>query len=142
MIEINGTFFIQLINFFVMIFFLNHFLFKPILKMAERRDDKMKSLASETAKNKNKTEKTFEEYEAKISEMKKTASVIIVEAKKEAVGEQEKIIKEARTQFSLQIENAKKEIAAETKDAKNRLLRETETISKKIAAKLLGRSLG
>ncbi len=141
MIEINGTFFIQLANFLLMIFFLNHFLFKPVLAMVERRNEKMSSLESDAARYKDKGEHVMKDYEDKLYEMRKEASGMLAAARKGGLAEQEKIVGQARREFTLQIENAKNEIGRESKKASESLKKEVEEISSDIAKTLLGREV-
>ncbi len=141
MVEINGTFFIQLANFLLMIFFLNHFLFKPILAMVERRNEKMSSLESDAARYKDKGELVMKDYEDKLAEMRKEASGMLAAARKGGLAEQEKIVGQARREFTLQIENAKNEIGRESKKTSESLKKQVEEISSDIAKTLLGREV-
>lgn len=141
MIEINETFFIQLVNFLIMVFFLNHFLFKPVLEMVERRNKKMRSLSSDAAKSENNAQKAIDEYDAKMGKMRKETSRILMEARQQAVAEQEKILSSARKGFKSQMEEAIAKIQSESKEASGVLQAEAESISRQMVARLLGRSM-
>ncbi len=141
MIDINGTFFIQLVNFLIMVFFLNYFLFKPVLAMVERRNEKMRSLKSDAARNKDKGEKVMGKYENKLTEMRKETSGMLAAARKDGLAEQGKIVGQARKEFTRQIEDAKSEIGRESKKASESLKKHIEEISADIAKTLLGREV-
>jgi len=141
MIELNETFLIQLVNFFIMIFFLNHFLFKPVMENFEKRNKRISSFGADVAKFTDKSEKAIAEYEKKLVVMRKETGEILSSAKEEAIAEQTRLIQEARDGFAGQIESAKKEIASQVELASASLKKDADAISKDISSKLLGRSV-
>jgi F-type H+-transporting ATPase subunit b len=142
MIEINVTLIYQFINFFILIFFLNHFLFKPIMEVAERRNKKLRTFASDIAKFTQKADNVVTQYDEMTAEMKKMTAGILVTARQQSLAEHEKIIKESRNRFAQQMEKAKKEIKKESLKTSKVLQKEAEKISRDIATRLLGRRAG
>ncbi|GMT42163.1 MAG: ATP synthase subunit b [bacterium] len=141
MIELNKTVLVQLVNFFVMIFFLNHFLFKPILKVVENRKKKLRSLASENMKFDDRADKAIREHDTKMAELKNEVSGIISAARKQANQEHEKIVNRSREEFTNQVETAKQEIEKKSAAVFETLKKETEKISRGIAGKIMGREI-
>ena len=92
MIEFNSSFFLQLINFLVLILILHLFLFKPILKNLNKRNDLIRSLKEDTESLNKKADRLVEEYNISIANTKKESMDIINKAKAEAVTEQNRII--------------------------------------------------
>jgi len=141
MIELNETVFIQLINFFIMIFFLNHFLFKPIMKVVEKRNNTIRSLNSDNAKFRENADAAMREYDSKMLELKKEAADILMTARRRADHEQEEIISSARDKFKRQMETAKEEIKRYSDNALEELRADVKGISRDIAEKILGRGI-
>src|SRR3972149_10054808 len=96
MIEFNSSFFLQLINFLVLILILHLFLFKPILKNLNKRNDLIRSLKEDTESLNKKADRLVEEYNISIANTKKESMDIINKAKAEAVTEQNRIISDAK----------------------------------------------
>ncbi len=142
MIEINETLIFQFINFLVLIFFLNHFLFKPVMEVVERRNKKLRSFADDTAKFTLKAEGAVKGYEEKMSQMKKDSAALLLAARQQSAAEHDKIIKESRLKYARQIEKAKEEIEKESAKTSAVLKKEAEAISREIASRLLGRQAG
>lgn len=142
MIEINATLLYQFINFLLLIFFLNHFLFKPVMEVVERRNKKLRTFSKDTAKFKLKAEDAVKGYDEKLAQMKKSSAAILLAARQQSAAEHEKIIKESRQKFSQQMDTAKKEIEKESAKTSAALKKEAEAISLSIASTLLGRKSG
>ena len=140
MIEINWTFFVQLANFLVLIVLLNRFLFKPILKNVEKREARMKEFKLDAEKLNRKTEEMVEEYETKLEEAKKLTSEILHKAKLDATNEQDKVIKEARNEFSSEIDKAMVDIGQYAGNAEKELKKGAEALSKEITSKIMGKN--
>ncbi len=141
MIELNGTILIQLVNFFIMIFFLNHFLFKPILKVVEKRNNTMRSLNSDDAKFRKNADRAMREYDSKMLELKKETANILLSARRRADKEQDEMINGAREKFKQEMETAKEEIKRHSDRALEELRGDVKGISRDIAEKILGRGV-
>ncbi len=140
MIDLDFSFFIQWVNFLILLVFLNHFLFKPILEMVERRNKRLGSLNTDAARFNEKSENAIEQYKKLHGEMKKESSSILQSARQESIAEQESILQKARGEFAERVERARGEIAGEVEEANKNLEKEAGKISVEIADKLLGRS--
>ncbi len=140
MIDLDFSFFIQWINFLILLVFLNHFLFKPVLEVVERRNKRLSSLNADVSRFSEKSESAIQQYEKLHGEMKKESSSILQSARQESIAEQENILQKARGEFTEKVESARKEIAGEVQEANKNLGKEAGKISMEIAAKLLGRS--
>lgn len=142
MIEINATLLYQFINFMILMFFLNYFLFKPVLEVVERRNKKLRTFANDTAKFTKKADEAVKEYDEKLSQMKKSSAAILLASRQQSAAEHDKIIKESRQKFTQQIDQAKEEIAKESAKTAAALKKEAAAISRDIASRLLGRKSG
>ena len=141
MIEFNSSFFLQLINFLVLILILHLFLFKPILKNLNKRNDLIRSLKEDSESLNKKADRLVEEYNVSIATAKKESIDIINKAKTEAITEQNRIISDAKEKFSEMVDDAKKQIHAESETAYLKLKEGAEPLSKLLAKKVLGREV-
>ena len=141
MVNIDYTFFIQIINFLLMIFVLNLLLYKPILKILDKRQEQI-SASEEEVKNLNLTiEKRMAEYEAKIQKAKLDAMEQRNGILQEGAEASKKIMDEARAEISGLIEKFQEKLKAEMDQARNVLRNSSRNISMEIAEKVLGRSV-
>ncbi len=141
MIELNASFLIQLVNFFVMILFLNYFLFKPIMEIVDRRNKTLKGLSTDAVKAAADAAKALKEYEERGLEAKRATSAILIAARQSAAAEQENILKDARQRYAETVEAALAKIKADIKGAEVGLKGETEKLSREMAIRLLGREV-
>lgn len=139
MIELNGTFLIQIVNFFVMVLFLNYFLFKPVMEMVEKRNKALKSLHTDAAKASNEADQTVKQLEERAAEAKKAMSSSIASARQQAILEQESIMKDARRRYAETLDAALEKVGAEMAAARKQLKGESENISREMAKRILGR---
>ena len=141
MIEINTTFWIQLVNFAIMMVMLNFLLYKPVLNVIEKRKQHLENLDDEV----NALEKSVEEkvaaYEEKLREARQEAMSQKNEIQRGASEEGKGIIDQARGEISQIMEDFKKKADKEMSDARKILKAQAEKISVEISEKVLGRSV-
>lgn len=141
MIELNGTILIQLVNFFIMILFLNRFLFRPVMEVVEKRNGVLRSLNSDNAKFKENADRAMREYDSKMSDMKKETADILLAARRRANKEQEEIVSSARDKLRSQMETAREEIKRRSDIALEEIRSDVKGISRDIAEKIIGRGV-
>ncbi|MEK6590385.1 MAG: ATP synthase F0 subunit B [Nitrospinota bacterium] len=141
MLEFNVSFFIQLINFLILILLLHLLLFKPILKNLKRRNEMVGSLKEGTDSLNKKVDKIVGDYNTNIANVKKESVEMINKAKAEATVEQNRIISEAKEDFKTMVDDAKAQIQAETEKASAKLREDVEPISRILVKKILGREV-
>ena len=138
MISLNATFFIQVVNFLLLMWILNRLLFGPIVRAIEEREEKVRRLLKNTEEISSRAQGAKEDYEKKM----KQAHVKAFEAKekvrtegveeaeravKKALGEAEKSLAETRGAIALEAEKARKEFGGLSQE-----------ISREIYCKILG----
>ncbi len=141
MMELNGTFLIQLVNFLVMMALLHFFLFKPVMGVVEKRNKAMKELEEDAARSAAEAGRSIAEYDAKMAEMKKTTASMIAVARQQAASEQEKMLKDAHVRYSETFESAMAQMESQVQAAKSGLRGEVEKISRQMASRILGRNV-
>lgn len=108
-IQINQILF-QLINFSVVLFVLNKFLYKPLTNILEQRKNKV-ALGQKAAEANLKTEKELEKTKTKIvSEARAEADEIVKEAKKKAKKDYSEIMADAKKKAEKVLEKERKSL--------------------------------
>ena len=141
MVDINSTVFIQLVNFLLLIWILNQVLYKPILRIMDRRKEILDKAQEEVKTVQETIDRRVAEYEEKIRA-----------AKMEAMGQKGDLAKEGTEAAKAITDKAKAEIAGmmgefqaklekELASARELLRNQSMRISSEIAEKVLGRSI-
>ncbi len=141
MISINFTLIIQVINFIFLMWFLNKFLFKPVLKMLDERTVKITG-DFEYAEKLNKTvdeglEALEEEFKAARTESNKVKNQIKEEGSKVAI-EKLETAKEKANNYMAKFQE---ELNRNKKEVKESLEKEVNLLAKSISSMLLGREI-
>jgi len=140
MIDFNYTILIQFANLLVLMILLNIFLFKPVLKAIDKREEKIGSHFDEARSTKEKVGFLKMSYEDSIKEKK----MPIVEAKDAALNEAHtaatQIIEKARADLSNEILRIRVDIENDSKKVRNALQMDVEKLSREAAQKILKRS--
>jgi len=141
MVDINATVFIQLVNFLLLIWILNQVLYKPLLRVMDRRKEILDKAQEEVKTVQETIDGRVAEYEEKIWS-----------AKMEAMGQKGDLAKEGSEAAKAITDKAKGEIAGmmgefqaklekELASARELLRSQSLRISSEIAEKVLGRSI-
>ncbi len=131
----------QIVNFLVILFVLNKFFYKPIVKTLEERKAKI----AQSLQNADLIETKLQETEEKTSkaqqEAHEKAKIIIDEAKKEAQRISDEATEEARKTHQDAISTANAQIAAQKEEMKKSLEKETLGLVGEVVKKVLKRGL-
>ena len=141
MVELNNTIFFQAALFFTLIIILNHFLYKPILSILEKRQKNFED-SENTVKNLEQTiDNKMAEYENKIQQAKMKAVDEKGEILKEGTEKAKEIIEAVRSEIPGMMDDFRKKLDAEISDAKSLLDSKSKGLSVEIAEKVLGRGI-
>ena len=140
-IKFDYTLIIQFVNFIILLMLLNVFLFKPLLRSINQRDDKISS-SLERAKNLGDESKRLgEKYEDEMTERKLPVNAerdtILSDANRASVG----MIEAARTKLTAELTRIRKEVSQEGQKISEDLKQDVARLSKEAAEKVLKRSL-
>lgn len=141
MLNIDGTLFLQIANFLVLLLILNFILFRPIRRVLARRADEMNS-----------RQKTIDDYQEQAEKNEKGIEEGVVLARKEGYTEKEalktqglegerEILQEAGGGVEQKLNAAKKEIESKIAVARETLEGQVANFSDELAQKILGRSI-
>ncbi|HHO77296.1 MAG TPA: ATP synthase F0 subunit B [Deltaproteobacteria bacterium] len=141
MIELNWTFFVQVINFLVLMFILNKILYKPILKVLDERDERVVGGQTKAKQLVAESEKIFTSYNDKLQVAKIEALGTKNSARKEASDQANLIIGDARKKAEEIIHQIQQEMSMEVDRAKKELEPEVGIMASTIAQQILGRKV-
>lgn len=141
MISLDYTILVQMVNFIALMFILNILLYKPILKIIEKRKRQMDESESEIKRMNQTVEQKMAEYEEKVRLAKAEAleqkNAIVKEGSDAAKG----IIDAVRGEIPGMMEQFHARINQEVEQARAILHSQSRKISLDIAEKVLGRSI-
>jgi len=140
-IELNLAFVVQLINFGILVFILNTFLYKPIRKVLADRRQVIDTAREKAVSVDLEVQEKMARYEERLRDAKTEAAGRRAEALKQAQVEETAVLEKARKQASDSLGAIRDRVAKEAADARVLLTKQAETLSGDICEKILGRSL-
>jgi len=141
MVSLDHTILLQMINFLVLIFILNILLYKPILKIIDKRKRQLEESDEEVKNLHHTVEQKMAEYEEKVRRAKLEAMDEKNRIEQEGSEEGEKVIGQVKNEISQMIEEFHVEIGKEMDGARSILKNQSRETSIEIAEKVLGRSI-
>ena len=141
MLELNSYLILQMVNFLVLLWILNRFLYKPILEIMDKRKGRIKDSEDRVAELEQSTTEKWESYQSKLQEARIEANTEKERIKGEGIEAERSLLEQARSEASKRVEEARSEIQSETDRAKEFLKSQSDAIAQEIARKILGRSL-
>lgn len=130
-----------LINTLTIFFVAKKFLFGPVMKIIEDRQNEIDGMYSDAGKAKQDAEAMRSDYAAKLSDAHATSDRIVKEAVARAQHREEEIIRQANADASAILDKAHADIAMEKKKALNDAKDEISGVAMAIAEKVVERQL-
>jgi F-type H+-transporting ATPase subunit b len=140
-IELNLAFFVQILNFGILVLVLNIFLYKPIRKVLADRRQVIDGAREKSAAVDLEVQDKMAQYEARLRDAKAEASVRKAEALKQAQAEETAVLEKARKEATESLGSIRARVAKDAADARALLKQQAELLSGDICEKILGRSL-
>lgn len=141
MIELNLAFFVQLINFGILVLVLNIFLYKPIRKVLADRRQVVDGAREKAAAVDLEVQEKMALYEVRLRDAKSVATGRRTESLKQAQAEETSVLEKARAEAAATLATIRDRVAKESADARVLLKQQAELLSGDICEKILGRSL-
>lgn len=132
---------ITAINVFILFLLVSVILFNPVRNMLKKRQDKITSDRETAEKNRADALAMKAEYEEKLKDANKEAELILSDARKTAMHNEQKIIDEAKEEAARIIERAGKEAELEKQKVADEVKQQIVTVSAMIASKLISKSI-
>ena len=129
------------INLFILFLIMKKFLFKPVIKILEERENEVNSLYEKAEAAKKNAEDMENDYTRKLSLAKEEAAQIVKDASREATLKGEKIISDAQKKASAAIKKAENEIDREKKAAVKEIKNDIASIAVSVAQKVIEKDI-
>lgn len=130
-----------LFNFIAVFLVLKHFLFKPVMKIIQDRQDEIDHIYEDADKAKESAEALQAEYQQKLQAATQTSEQIVKEAILRGQNKEEEIVRQAKNEASAILDKAAADISQEKKKALNEAKDEISNMAMAIAEKVVGREL-
>ena len=127
----------QVINFVLLLYLLNRFLFKPLLARMDERSEKISKGLEDAESAARDRELARAEREAAVSEARKEAAEMLASANKIATDTRNEILSEARAEAEKLTARARDEITAEKEKAVAELRAQVADLALSAAGKLI-----
>ena len=141
MIELNLAFFVQLVNFGILVLVLNIFLYKPLRKVLADRRLVVDGAREKAAAVDLEVQEKMALYEVRLRDAKAVAAERRAESLKQAQAEETSVLEKARAEATASLGTIRSRVAKEAADARVLLKQQAELLSVDISEKILGRSL-
>lgn len=141
MIKVDGSLFIQIVNFLFLIWIMNVILYKPIRNILIRRKEKMGGLEQNIASAVNQAKEKEQAFangikEARSRGMKQKDALI-----QEAGQEEKKIVEEINKKAQANLMEIREKISKEAEGVQAALQKEIDSFAQAIGEKILGRAI-
>ncbi|MDE7432191.1 MAG: F0F1 ATP synthase subunit B [Lachnospiraceae bacterium] len=133
--------FIVAVNMLILFAFLSYFMFNPIRALLKKRQDRITGDREQAENDKAAAEKLKKEYDARIKDIEKDAELILSEARKKALKNEERIVDEAKEEAARIIAHAKTEAELEKKKAADNIKKEIIAVATLMAGKVAAASV-
>jgi F-type H+-transporting ATPase subunit b len=141
LLEINGTFFAEVIVFLVMLAILAKWVYPVIIKVATERQNQVEAALKAAEEAKTDVAKSLEEAKKELASAKDGAREIMERAKREAATDADETRKKSQAEAQAQLVRAREEIAAERDKAMQQLRAEVGNLVVSAAGQVLGQSI-
>lgn len=141
MIELNLAFFVQVVNFGILVLVLNIFLYKPIRKVLADRRLVVDGAREKAAAVDLEVQEKMALYEVRLRDAKADAGARRAESLKQAQAEETSLLEKARAEATVSLGSIRDRVAKEAADARALLKQQAELLSGDICEKILGRNL-
>jgi F-type H+-transporting ATPase subunit b len=128
----------QIVNFLILLYLLNRFLFKSALKRIDERQEKLSQGLEDAAAAARDRELARAEREAALAEARKESEALVARAAKTAEATSAEILAEAKASAEQLVVRAREEIAAEKERALAEIRGEVADLALDAAGKLVG----
>ena len=137
MIDMNATYFAQILNFLILVALLRALCYKPVARMIKAREDKIAESLAKADADVAEAEKLKAEYQAKLAEAREQAQAITDKAEKIAAQNREDKLQETKREVEKMREAARLEIQHDQERAQDQLRAQVVTMSLLAAEKLV-----
>ncbi|MCA9685949.1 MAG: ATP synthase F0 subunit B [Myxococcales bacterium] len=138
-VDIDNTVFIQAGLFLFLMFVLNFMLFKPWLEVRDRRAARIGGALEEAARLREAAGEREQDYDTRLAKAREQAIELRSDSRREAEGEEARIVGEARREAANSLDQTKAQLATEVDAARVTLGARVDALAGDITKQVLGR---
>jgi len=139
--QLIWTFVFHIFNAVILFFILRRFIFRPVKKFLDDRENKFKERVREIDERQAEVERLQVDYSQKLEQAKSEAASIVKQANELANEHIKNAKQQAQEQYKSLLERARTQIEYEKKQAFDALREETAKMAVEIASKILQRNI-
>ena len=136
-----GTILAQMLNFFILVWILNRFAYKPLVGMMNARKEQIANDLASAEQSRLEAEQIKADYAAQIAKARHEAQEIVEKAHHQAKLSAAEEVAAARSQIENEKERARQDIAIERDRAMNSLRNEVVSLSVAMAGKVVAKDM-
>lgn len=137
----DWTLVFTIINTIILFFLVKHFLYKPVKKMLQARQDEVEKIYSDADKAQSEAEKMKSEYELQLATAKEQAGEIVKTATAKAQQKSDEIVAEAQQKASVTLSRAQEQLELDRKKAVKEIRDNIADLAIDAASIVVGREL-
>ena len=137
----NGTFFVELIAFLVLLFLLGKYVIPPINRAMTARQEAIRTEFAQLDEAKSEAEAAEEEFKSQIADARHEAARIREEAREQGAAIIAEMREQAQSEAARIVEHAHAQVEADRKAAVTSLRAEVGTLATTLAGRIVGESL-
>lgn len=132
---------LTIIAIFVLVFLMSYLLFEPARKMLNGRREKIQGELESAKQNMEEASRLKEEYETKLKDIDKEAEIILSEARKKALNNENQIVAQAKEEAARILERAHVEAELEKQKLSDEMKQEIILVASLMAGKIVSASI-
>ena len=137
MIDLNATFFAQILNFLILVAILRALCYKPVVRMIKAREDKIAESLAKADSDVAEAESLKKDYQAQLAEAREKAQAIVDKAEKVAASNRETSLQDTKREIEQMKKAAQAEIQRDRERAADQLKKEIVALSLLAAGKVV-----
>ncbi len=141
MIDLNATFFAQILNFLILVAILRALCYKPVVRMIKAREDKIAESLAKADSDVAEAESLKKDYQAQLAEAREKAQAIVDKAEKVAASNRETILQDTKREIEQMKKAAQAEIQRDRERAADQLKKEIVALSLLAAGKVVEKNM-
>ena len=141
MIDLNATFFAQILNFLILVAILRALCYKPVVRMIKAREDKIAESLAKADSDVAEAESLKKGYPAPLAEAREKAQAIVDKAEKVAASNRETSLQDTKREIEQMKKAAQAEIQRDRERAADQLKKEIVALSLLAAGKVVEKNM-
>ncbi|MDY6298629.1 MAG: F0F1 ATP synthase subunit B [Selenomonadaceae bacterium] len=141
MIDLNATFFAQILNFLILVAILRALCYKPVVRMIKAREDKIAESLAKADSDVAEAESLKKDYQAHLAEAREKAQAIVDKAEKVAASNRETSLQDTKREIEQMKKAAQAEIQRDRERAADQLKKEIVALSLLAAGKVVEKNM-